>query len=82
MESTVKTILLFVCLLAQFLAACSLEQLDISSLAYSIASLYMASYMDRQHNTKYAYTNVTRSVKTQHDGASKNFQYTTFLKKT
>ena len=59
MKSTVKTILLLACLLAQFLAACSLERLLIFSLAYLIANLYMAPYMDRQHYTKYAYTNVT-----------------------
>ena len=34
----------------------------------------------RKSGHKYAYTNVTRPVKTQHDGASKNFQYT-ILKK-
>ena len=72
----------FACLLAQFLAARSLERLLIFSLAYLIASLYMAPYMERQHYTKYAYTNVTRFVKTRYNGASKTFSVYNIKKKT
>ena len=82
MKSTMKTILLLACLLAQFLAACSIEQLLIFSLACLTASLYMAPSMDRQHYTKYTYTNVTQPVKTQHDGASKKLSVYNICKKT